>query len=118
MTVEAKIFDVLKTLVSNRAFPDFAPLPTVTPYITYVQIGGDAFTYLGPEVPSIQNGRFQINVWGSTRAQCSALMLQVESAMTLATTFAAKPIGAPSSNYDHDMQIYTCMQDFSVTSDR
>ncbi len=118
MSVEDNIYLALKDLAATRVFRDFAPLSTAKPYITFVQIGGEAYTYVGPEVPNIQNGRFQINVWGSTRAQCSALMLQVESAMTLATAFIAKPLGAPSGSYDHDSQIYASMQDFSVISNR
>jgi hypothetical protein len=118
MTVESDIFNALKSLVSDRVFPDVAPLNTTKPYITYSQVGGEAFTYLERSVPSLQNGRFQVNVWGTTRAACSALMLQVESAMTISTTFQCKPIGAAVGSYDPDMLIYSSMQDFSVTSAR
>jgi hypothetical protein len=118
MTIESNIFDALKGLVGNRCFPDMAPLSTVKPYITYSQIGGEAVTYLGAEVPSKKNGRFQINVWADTRASASNLILQVESAMTLATTFQAKPVSAPNTDYDNDMFTYGSMQDFTVWSDR
>jgi hypothetical protein len=118
MTVEANIYSALKALVGNRVFPDMAPLSTVKPYITYSQIGGEALTYLEAAVPSKQNGRFQFNVWGDTRSQCSALMLEVEAALVGATTIQAKPIDAPSSAYEHDMLMYGSMQDFSIWSDR
>lgn len=118
MTIEAEIYSALKGLVGNRCFPDLAPLSTVRPYITYVQIGGEAISYLDNTVPDGKIGRFQINVWGDTRASVSALMLQVEAAMIQATAFQARPLSAPSSDYDHDMQVYGAMQDFSVFSTR
>ncbi len=118
MTVESDIYTALKGLVSNRCFPDVAPISTVRPYITYTQIGGEALTFIGAEVPSKKHGRFQINVWADTRASASSVMLEVESAMTLDTAFQAKPIGAASSDYDHDMTLYGSMQDFSVWSQR
>jgi len=118
MTIEAEIYSALKGLVGNRCFPDLAPLSTVRPYITYVQIGGEAISYLDNTVPDGKIGRFQINVWGDTRASVSALMLQVEAAMIQATAFQARPLSAPSSDYDHDSLVYGAMQDFSVFSTR
>lgn len=118
MTVEASIYTALKALVGNRVFPDMAPLSTAKPYITYAQIGGEALTFLETAVPSKQNGRFQVNVWGDSRSQCSALMLQVEAALVGAATMQAKPVDAPSSTYEHDMLMYGSMQDFSIWSDR
>lgn len=118
MTIEADIFTAIKSLAGNRCFPDFAPLSTARPYITYVQIGGEAISYLDNTVPDGKIGRFQINVWGDTRASVSTLMLQVEAAMIQATAFQARPLSAPSSDYDHDSLVYGAMQDFSVFSTR
>ena len=118
MTVEADINTALKGFVSNRCFPDFAPVATVRPYITYVQIGGEALSFLDNTVPSGKFGRFQINVWATTRASASALMLQVEAAMLQASAFQARPVSAPSSEYDHDTMVYGAMQDFNVFSTR
>lgn len=118
MTVEADIFGVLKGLVANRCFPDFAPISTVRPYITYVQIGGEALSFLDGTLPDKKHGRFQINVWADTRASASNIILQVESAMAASTAFQCTALSAPSSDYDHDMLIYGSMQDFSVLSHR
>ena len=118
MTIEADIFTALKGLVGNRCFPDFAPLSTARPYITYVQIGGEALNYIDDTLPNGKQGRFQLNVWGDTRASVSALMLQVEAAMIQATAFQARPLSAPSSAYDHDSLVYGSMQDFNVFSAR
>ena len=118
MTIEADIFTAIKALAGDRCFPDFAPLSTVRPYITYVQIGGEALSYIDNTIPDGKHGRFQVNVWGDTRASVSALMLQVEAAMIQATAFSARPLSAPSSDYDHDSLVYGAMQDFSVFSTR
>ena len=118
MTVEASIFGLLAPLVANRCYPDFAPLSTVRPYITYVQIGGEALSYTDNTLPDGKHGRFQINAWGDTRSSVSALMLQVEAIMIQATAFQARPVSAPSNDYDHDMLVYGSMQDFNVFSTR
>lgn len=118
MSVEGDIFNALKGLVANRVFPDVAPITTMQPYITYAQVGGEALTLLDGSLPDKKHGRFQINVWGSTRSSASALMLQVELAMSQVTVFHARPVSAPSSDYDSDMLTYSAMQDFSVHSSR
>lgn len=118
MTIESDLFDAVKGLVSNRAFPDFAPLATALPYITYTQIGGEPASFVENTVPSKKNGRFQVNVWGTTRASCSSLILQIESALVTATAFQARPVSAASSDYDHDMALYGAMQDFTIWSTR
>lgn len=118
MTVEASIFTAIKGLCGNRVFPDLAPLNTTKPYVTYTQIGGEAVSYVENVVPDIQNGRFQFNVWGTTRAACSSLMAQIETAMVTATAFQARPVSAPTSIYDSDMALYGAMCDYSVVSTR
>lgn len=117
MTVEASINTVLAA-VCPRVFPDFAPVSTVRPYITYQQIGGDAPGFVGREVPSKQNGLIQINVWADTRMAASALAIQIEAAMIAATAFQANAQGAPAGDFDADIPVYGCRQDFSVWSDR
>ena len=118
MTIEADIFNTLKGLVGNRCFPDVAPITTAKPYITYTQIGGEAISYVDDTLPDHKHGRFQINVWADTRASASSVMLQVEAAMVQASAFQARPVSAPSSDYDNDMLTYGSMQDFNVTSPR
>lgn len=118
MSVESDIYNALKGLVGNRCFPDFAPITTVRPYITYVQIGGEAISYIDDTLPDGKHGRFQVNVWADTRSSASSVMLQVEAAMIQATTIQARPMSAPSNTYDHDMSVYASMQDFSVFSTR
>ena len=117
MTVEANIFTAIKGLCGNRAFPDIAPIDTAKPYVTYTQIGGEGMATVGG-VSSLQHGRFQFNVWGDSRSSCGVLMKQIEAALVAASSFKARPIGAPSSSYDFDMKLYGSMQDFSIYSPR
>lgn len=116
MTVEAAIFAALKGLVSNRVFPDVAPEGTTRPYITYQQVGGDVISYVGREVPDLDNGRIQITWWADTRAAAKALSVSVNAAMVTATAFQAKPLGAPIASYDEETKLRGYIQDFSVWS--
>jgi len=118
MTIETSLFDATKSLCSNRVFPDVAPYGTALPYITYTQVGGEAFSHLANTVPDKQIGRFQFNVWGTTRAACSALMAQIETALVTSTAFQARPVSAPTSIYDSDMALYGAMCDYSIVSTR
>ena len=118
MTIEANIYAAIKGLCGNRVFPDKADFGTTMPYVTYTQIGGEVVNYTDNTVSTLQNGRFQFNVWGTSRSQCSTLMLQIEAALITATTMQARPIGAQSASYDYDMAIYGAMQDFSIWAAR
>lgn len=117
MTVEADLKTVLAT-VCARVFPDFAPVGTTKPYVTYRQVGGDVITPMAKEVPNLQYGVFQINVWANSRASAASTILAIESAMVLATTFTAKPASAPVSDFDADVPVFGSEQDFYVWSTR
>lgn len=118
MTVESDLYNTVKTLVSNRVFPDVAPAGTTMPYITYQQVGGDAVTFLERALPSKKHGEFQLNVWCTSRSEAAALILQIESALVLATVFQAEPKMAPIAGYSDDMNTYGYLQHFSIWSDR
>lgn len=117
MTVEADLRTALLA-VCPRVFPDFAPVSTARPYITYQQIGGDAINYIGQELPSLKHGMFQVNVWADTRAAASSTALLVEAALKAATAFQAQPASAPFSDFDSDIPVYGSRQDFSIYSPR
>ncbi len=118
MTVEADLFNLLKTLVSNRAFPDFAPVNTNRPYITYQQIGGKVTVFTEGKMADRDNARFQINVWGDTRSSVKAISKQIETLLVESTVFQAQPESAARADYDHDSLVYGSMQDFSIWSVR
>ena len=118
MTVESNIYDTLKGLVSNRCYPDFAPLGTVRPFICYEQTGGETYSFLDGSLPNKKHGRFEIGVYADTRASCASIALQIESAMAAATAFQSTAIHAPISDYASDVLIYSSTQNFSVISSR
>jgi hypothetical protein len=118
MSVESDLYTVLKGLVSNRCFPDFAPLGTVRPFITFEQVGGEALSFIDGTLPDKKHGRFEIGVYADSRASCAAVALQVESVMAAATVFQSTAIHAPISDYADEVKIYSSTQNFSVFSTR
>lgn len=118
MTIESDLFNTIKGLVSNRCFPDFAPLGTVRPFITFEQAGGEALSFLDGALPDKKHGRFEIGVFADSRAACAAIALQVEAAMASAAAFQSTAIHAPISDYASEVKIYSSTQNFSVFSTR
>ena len=118
MTIEDNLFTALKGLCGNRMYTGFIPTAAAKPYITYSQVGGEPLSYTDNIVPNLQHGRFQFNVWGNTRAQCMALMAQIETALVTSELFQARPSSAPMTDYDHDMALHSAMCDFSIYSNR
>lgn len=118
MSLETNLYTLLGGLVSNRAFPDVAPVDTTRPYITYQQIGGDSPWFLGKTLPSKRNAHVQVNVWADTRAAANALALSVESTLVASTAIDAEPVGAFVADFDVDMNVYGTRQDFSCWGDR
>jgi hypothetical protein len=118
MTVESDLFDSVKGLVGNRAYPDEAPADTALPYIVYQQVGGTAPTFLENALPSKENGRFQFTVWALTRAQAKSISKQIEAALVVDTDFQARPLGAPIAVIDDDTKYRGSRQDYTVWSTR
>jgi hypothetical protein len=117
MTVEADIKTAL-SLECDRVFPDFAPVMTARPYVTYQQIGGEALNYRGNEVPDLQNGDFQINVWAASRPAAMSLIRAIETRLRAAAAFTAQPLSAPVSDFDADVPVYGARQDWTIWSTR
>ena len=118
MTTELTIYTTLKSLVGDRCFPDFAPLGTVRPFITFEQAGGDALYFVDGTLPDKKHGRFEIGVYANSREECAAIALQVEAAMAAQTAFQSTAIHAPISDYASEVKIYSSTQNFSVFSTR
>ena len=114
MSVETDIFAALGPLVSNRVYPDTAPSIVTKPYITYQQVGGRSVSFLESAVPSRRNGRFQINVWGVSRAEVSVLARTVSDTMVTITTLRATPLGEPVADYVDMVKLYGTSQDFGI----
>jgi len=114
MSLESSIFDALKSLVSNRVYPDVAPENAVRPYITYQQVGGEGVNFVDSTTPSLKNARMQINVWADTRAAAATLAGQVETAIRNTTAIHPKILGAPVAMFDLETKLRGTRQDFSV----
>lgn len=115
--MEEKITALLRT-ICPRTFPDVAPLETPRPYCTWQVIGGDVLEFLDNSLPNKENGMVQVTIWSDTRLEAKTLIKQVEAAMLAATDMQASPIAAAASDYDADMDLRSCRQDFSVWADR
>ncbi len=114
MTVESQIFNALKTLVSERVYPDVAPDQPVLPYITYQGVGGSAINFIDGDLPGKRNARIQVTIWASTRLEASALAEQAEDAMRTVTALQTTVLGAAVSDYEEETKLYGSRQDFSV----
>lgn len=117
MTVEATIYGAIQGLVPfGNVFRDAAPDTLVArPYVTFVQVGGDAVNFLhSPTKPSKKNGRFQINVWSDTREEAASLSRQIEDAMR---TINAYIYGAPVATDEPTLNLFGTRQDFSIWYD-
>ena len=118
MTFEADLFNVIKgadAALGTRVFPDFAPTATARPYATYQQIGGDVLNMVANVAPGVRNSMLQVSVWASTRAEALRIMRAIESAMCTTSSFkAARPVAAAVSDFDADIPVYGCRQDFTV----
>ena len=95
-------------------YPDLAPEKTPCPYITYQQVGGEVVNFLDSTIPEKSRARFQVNVWGDTRAQVAALAKAVEDAMRGATSLQPFVENAPMTVYEQDTKLRGSIQEFSV----
>lgn len=113
MSVETFIFEALRGLVNDRVFPDVAPEQTPRPYATYQQVGGESVNFVDSGVPSLKNGRWQINIWADSRLEAAALSRVVEDTLRGIPALQTTVLGAPIARYDEETKLRGTMQDFS-----
>ena len=112
MSIESSLVTLLKS-INPRVFPDVAPTGTVTPYLTWQQIGGESVRY-GDNTADSRWPLIQINAWGKTSAESLALILQVEDALCASSAFQAEPQGESMSIYEPDTKLYGRLQRFDI----
>lgn len=117
MSVETELTTLLKTLCS-RTFPDFAPLGTARPHVSYEAIGGRPLHWLDLTATDKRHTVMQVRVWADTRQAATELMRSIESAMRAATVFTAWPQEEHTSLYDAETSAYGSAQDFEIYSTR
>lgn len=117
MSLDSDLKTALET-VCPRVFPDFAPVGTTRPYITFLQIGGYSIRPIGKTVPDKRHAEFQIDWWADTRASAKAVADSLDSTLRQASAFAASPMAEPVSDYDADMKRFGARQDWSIWGSR
>ena len=117
MSLESDLYAALAA-ICPRVFPDVAPSGTVSPWVTWQQVGGQAPSYLGREVPDIRNATIQVSVWAPSRLEANTIAAQIESALTVSTAFNAKPFDALYSTYEDDTRLYGAAQRYSIWDSR
>jgi hypothetical protein len=109
MSHEILIFNALKSLVSNRVYPDTFPqepsLP-VWPSIRYAQIGGQIFDdACGSGLSDTDSTEFQIDIVAITATQRATLRDQVRTALNGLSVPASLNL-APLHEYDAETKTY------------
>lgn len=117
MMMEEKITALLRAICA-RSYPDFAPVDTERPYVTYQQIGGETLDFIDNSLAQKENAEIQINVWSNTRLEAKSMIKQIEAAMLASAEFQANPQAAAVSDFDADIPVYGSRQDFTVWADR
>jgi len=117
MSLETELYAVLVS-VTPRVFPDFAPVSTTRPYVTFQQIGGEAVNMLDRFTPNKRNASIQVNVWSNTRAEAMTIIQSIEDAIRATTVFQGEPQSAPQADFDADIPVYGASQDFTIWADR
>jgi hypothetical protein len=117
MSIETFMTALLET-VCDEVSPDFAPFDTPRPYVTYQKIGGRSVITLDSTPPPTRNVTVQINVWADTRLSAAALMKAIGDLLLQAPELkSARPLSAPVDDFDSDIPVYGCRQDFSIWLD-
>lgn len=121
MTFEADLFTLLKTAapaLGTRVFPDFAPVTTQRPYVTYQGIGGQVLNMVANVAPGVRNAMVQITVWSDTRKEALDISRAIESAICTTNVFkSARPVAAAVADYDAEIPVYGARQDFTIWHD-
>lgn len=116
MTFEADLFTTIvgaDAALGTRVFPDFAPVDTPRPYVTWQGIGGPVVKPLDNSIPTLRTPDIQVNVWADTRKEVKRVALAIEAAMHAATAFTASRYGDHAWDFDADIKRYGTRQDFS-----
>lgn len=113
MAIERQLYDAIAVLCP-RMFFDFAPVSTARPYVTCQHIGGNSLRFLDNTAADKRHVIFQVNVWANSRLEATTLARQIEDSLCAATVFVAMPDSEPVSDFDADVPVYGCRQDWSI----
>jgi hypothetical protein len=120
MPFEADLFAVLRgadAALGTRVYPNFAPVSTQRPYVTWQQIGGPLISPLGGEASGLRLPEIQVNVWADTSKEAKRIAHAIEVAMRAAAAFRATPVGELVDDFDAEIPVHGTRQDFSCRHD-
>lgn len=115
MSMEPQLVTLLK-MDCPRVFPDFAPVDTTRPYVTYQHLGGRPLRWLKGDASDKRHSIVQVNVWAATKSAALTLARAIEERLATTTVFEARPDAEPIGQADPDFELYGTSQDFSIIS--
>lgn len=103
------------TAVIPNCYGTVAPANAARPYAIWQRIGGDAPEYLDNEDPQVDNALVQVEIFASDIMTPKDLIKALASALRAHPDLIVRPNGGPRDDFDHDMQLFSAAQDFSVS---
>ncbi|WP_050463276.1 DUF3168 domain-containing protein [Herbaspirillum autotrophicum] len=110
--IEKIVQDLVDDLASGGAHFDIVPAGVARPYITLQQVGGAPVAYLSGE-SGCDIVRMQIDVFGDSRTQANEVMTSLRQRLC-GEPLLARPVGAPFSNYESNVNTYRRSCDFYI----
>lgn len=117
MSYEPALVAILSGLCP-RSFPVVAPWGTTKPYVIWQRVGGRVLRGIDKRpVGGLRNGRVSITVWDATPMKATALIRQIEGALTASDAIQCVPLDEPLDMFDDggsDAVIFGMQQSFSI----
>lgn len=113
MTLETSLVTLLK-MDCARVFPDFAPVDTARPYVTYQHLGGRPLRWLKGDASDKRHAIVQVNVWAATKSAALTLARAIEERLATTTVFECRPDAEVVGQAEPDFEMYGTSQDFSI----
>jgi len=118
MTIYDWIRQKLETLAITAAYPVVADSDAIAPYAVSQRVGGLPMGFLGDDLPSLKNGRFQVAIWAQTALEAEQLSVLAENVLVSDEELQIEALGQPVDDYDEETHLYGSRQDFSIWSPR
>jgi len=121
MSYEPALVAVL-TALCPRSLPVVAPWGTKMPYVIWQRVGGRAMRNIDKRpTGNLRNSRVSITVWDETPMKATALIRQIEDALTASDAIQCTPLDEPLDMFDDggsDVVIFGMQQSFSIWARR
>lgn len=114
MAADVEIRNALLPLAAGGVHFDSVPMDTPAPFILINRVGGSPVSFVERKLPSQRNGRFQVNVFHTSRGLVDALGVQVEK--TMVEVLGATRLTELAATMDEGLNLKGTQQDFSYWS--